>query len=193
MLIFDHHFLGIQNPKSYWQYALKVCDLDQEERVPSQYRCIDHYWRNIVELKDDEGALKYPQLYMLAWCILSLSHGNAVPEHGFSINRKILDAHGYSISKETIIALRIGKSCLSYQDFYGSRTIGPRENCPPTPKLTLTQTLSLTRQQFSSGAIAWLPPQTLKLILTLAKTPTLTQGHFSSGSNCPVTNFYIIL
>ena len=66
MLIFDHHFLGIQNPNSYWLYALKICDLDQEERVPSQYKCIDHYWRNIGELKDDEGALKYPQLYMLA-------------------------------------------------------------------------------------------------------------------------------
>ena len=47
---------------------------------------------------------------MLARCILWLSHGNAVPERGFSINGKILDAHGYSISEETIIALRTGKS-----------------------------------------------------------------------------------
>ena len=28
---------------------------------------------------------------------------------------------------------------------------------PPIPKLTLTQTLTLTRGQFSSGAIVWLP------------------------------------
>ena len=27
----------------------------------------------------------------------------------------------------------------------GSRTIAPEEPCPPTPKLTLTQTLTLTR------------------------------------------------
>ena len=55
---------------------------------------------------------------MLARCILWLSHGNAVPERGFSINGKILDGHDYSISEETIIALRIGKLRLSYQDFY---------------------------------------------------------------------------
>ena len=53
MLIFDHHFQGIQNPKSYWPYALNVCDQDQEERVPSRYKRIDDYWRNIGELKDD--------------------------------------------------------------------------------------------------------------------------------------------
>ena len=55
---------------------------------------------------------------MLVRCILSLSHGNGVPERGFSINGKILDARGYSNSEETIIALQIGKLCLSYQDFY---------------------------------------------------------------------------
>ena len=118
MLIFDHQFEGIQNPKSYWPYAVTVCDLDQEERVPSRYKCIDHCWRSIGELKDNEGALKYPQLYLLARCVLSLSHGNAVPERGFSINGKISDVYGYSISEETTITLRIGNLCLSYQDFY---------------------------------------------------------------------------
>ena len=64
---------------------------------------IDHYWRNIGKLKDDEGVLKYLQLYTLAQYILSLSHGNTVPEHGFWINRKILDAHGYSVSEEVLL------------------------------------------------------------------------------------------
>ena len=40
----------------------------------------------------------------------------------------------------------------------GSRTIVPDENCPPTPKLTLSQTLTLTGGQFFSGAIVSLPP-----------------------------------
>ena len=35
----------------------------------------------------------------------------------------------------------------------GSRKIAPEENCPLTPKLTLTQPLTLTGGQFSSGAI----------------------------------------
>ena len=34
----------------------------------------------------------------------------------------------------------------------------PKENFPPTSKLTLTQTLTLTRDQFFSGVIIWLPP-----------------------------------
>ena len=33
MLIFDHHFQDVQNPNSYWLCALKVCNLDQEEKV----------------------------------------------------------------------------------------------------------------------------------------------------------------
>ena len=105
MLTFHHQFQGIQNPKSHWPYVLKVCNLDQEETVPWPYKRIGHYWRNIGELKDDEGALKYHQLYMLTQFILSLSYDNAVPDCGFSINGKILDAHGYSISEETIIAV----------------------------------------------------------------------------------------
>ena len=40
----------------------------------------------------------------------------------------------------------------------GSRTISPEENFPPTPKVTLIQTLTLTGEQFSTGAIVWLPP-----------------------------------
>ena len=42
--------------------------------------------------------------------------------------------------------------------FYDSRTIAPEKNCPPTPRLILSQTLALTEGQFSSRAIAWLPP-----------------------------------
>ena len=68
----------------------------------------------------------------------------------------------------------------------GSKTIAPPRKIAPIPKLNLTQTLTLTRGQFSSGAIVYLPP-TLKLTLTLTQTPTLTGGIFSSGCNCPDT------
>ena len=60
----------------------------------------------------------------------------------------------------------------------------PEENFLPTPKLTLIQSLTLTRGHFSSGAIVWLPPpppRTLKLTLTLTETATLSVGQFSSG------------
>ena len=67
--------------------------------------------------------------------------------------------------------------------WFGATAIATEENCPPTRKLTLTQTLTLTRGQLFPGAIVWLPP-TLKLILTLTETPALTEGQFSSGGNC---------
>ena len=39
----------------------------------------------------------------------------------------------------------------------GSRAIAPKENCTSTPKLTLSQTLTLIGVHFSSGAIVLLP------------------------------------
>jgi len=41
-------------------------------------------------------------------CVLSLSHGNAVPERGFSINKKLIEAHGTTIDNGTIQAQRFG-------------------------------------------------------------------------------------
>ena len=51
----------------------------------------------------------------------------------------------------------------------------PRKIAPPAPKLTLTQTLTLTRRQFSSGAIVSLPPPT---------NPSLDQNS-NLGGNFP--------
>ena len=86
--------------------------------------------------------------------------------------------------------------CAIWSPFDGSC---PRGKLPPIPKLTLTQPLTLTRSQFFSGAIVWLPP-TLKRTLTLTGTPTLHGVQFSSGGNCPdisfdaasVIHFYIL-
>ena len=76
-----------------------------------------------------------------------------------------------------------------YHNFHVSGTV-LRQLLPrkiaPNPKITLTQTLTVTMVLFSSGAIFWLPP-TLKLTLTLTQTSILTGGQFSSGSNCTDT------
>ena len=47
---------------------------------------------------------------------------------------------------------------------------------PPIPKLTLTQTLTLTRVQFSSGAIIWLPPPNPKTNPNLDQNPNPNWG-----------------
>ena len=81
---------------------------------------------------------------------------------------------------------------LAFSRFPRKGQLLPRKIAPlppyPTPKLTLTQTLTLTRVQFFSGAIVWLvSPPTLKLTLTLTKTPTVTGRQFCLGGNCPDT------
>ena len=62
-----------------------------------------------------------------------------------------------------------------------SRTIAPEANCPPTPKLTLTQPLTLTGGQFSTVAIVWLSPNP-KTNPNLDPSPNPKRGQFSSGS-----------
>ena len=49
---------------------------------------------------------RFPQLAALVKSILTLSHGNAGPEQGFSINKALIDSHGTSLSEDMIIALR---------------------------------------------------------------------------------------
>ena len=66
------------------------------------------------------------------------------------------------------------------------RTIALKENFRPTPKLTLTKTLTLTVGNFLRGQLSGWPP-TLKLTLTLTQTPTLTGGNFRRWANCPDT------
>ena len=61
---------------------------------------------------DSEGNRKYKNLSLLCHCILTLPHGNAEPERGFSINKAILAVHGFSIKEDTLEALRLVKDFL---------------------------------------------------------------------------------
>lgn len=49
-------------------------------------------------------------------CILCLSHGNADPERGFSINKHLLQTHGGSTQEETIEAIRLVKDYIIQQN-----------------------------------------------------------------------------
>ena len=46
-------------------------------------------------------------------CVLILSHGNADPERGFSVNERLLNIQGSFTSEEAIEALRFVKDCLN--------------------------------------------------------------------------------
>ena len=78
---------------------------------------------------------------------------------------------------------------MSNNKYYlmGSRTIASEERCPPphlTPKLTLSQTLILTKGQFSLGTIVWFP-------LIPKINPDLDPNSNPNRGNCP--NTYLML
>ena len=101
--------------ESYWARAREECGIDAQPAQPAwtKYRRIDEFWGKVEELVDNFGAKKYPQLVTLVKCVVSLSHGNATPERGFSINKILLDVHGYSTYEDTIVALRMVKDALN--------------------------------------------------------------------------------
>ena len=61
---------------------------------------------------DDVGKPKNHNLWVLVKCILALSYGNADPERGFSINKGLIDIHGYNIQEEKTEAVRLVKNYL---------------------------------------------------------------------------------
>ena len=97
--------------ESYWQAAFEAFGITYPIKC-SKMKRVDEYWRSVGKMRNDLGHFKYPQLYALAKCILSISHGNTVPERGFSINKYLLSAHGSSTSNDAIVALRLIKDHL---------------------------------------------------------------------------------
>ena len=104
---------GVSRDKrqSYWPKALQDCGL-KPSQLPSSYKRIDHFWSKIGALQNEHGVVKYPQLFSLIRIVLSLSHGNACPEQGFSINKQLIESHGYATGSKTIASLRMIKDEL---------------------------------------------------------------------------------
>ena len=67
------------------------------------------YLQNLYS-SDDQP--KHPFLVSLFKLVLSISQGNSAPENGFSINKAMLDIHGYSLGESTIEALRFVKDAI---------------------------------------------------------------------------------
>ena len=91
------------------EFGLGITASDKEER---QMKRIGDYWCQIGQLKDEQVRKKYPQLFALVKCVLSLSHGNSAPESGFSINKSMLEVHGHSLREDTLEALRVVKDAI---------------------------------------------------------------------------------
>ena len=100
---------------SYWR-EVEAEWIGEVENEDFKNECIqvpiDQYWQHVGMMKKDDGKFKYQQLFALVKCCLAISHGNAAPERGFSINKHILQAHGTSLSENTLVALRRVKDSI---------------------------------------------------------------------------------
>ena len=66
--------------------ALSVYMMEPVSTTFESYCGMDEFWQKVGTMAYSDGSFKYPRLFALIKCVLSLSHGNTVPERGFSVN-----------------------------------------------------------------------------------------------------------
>ena len=66
----------------------------------------------LQQLNSSDGQPKYPFLVSSFKSVLSICHGNSAPGNDFSINKAMLDIHGYSLGESTVEALQFVKDAI---------------------------------------------------------------------------------
>ena len=84
---------SLQTQHRYWEYALSVYLMEPVLTTFGSYCGMDKFWQKVGIIADSDCSFKYPQLLVLMKCVLSLSHGNAMPERSFSMNKIVLESH----------------------------------------------------------------------------------------------------
>jgi hypothetical protein len=93
----------------------KSVGVDCQEII--KHHPIDYYWKHIFAMKTSSGSTKFLILSKLVKSILSLSHGNADVERGFSENASLVTDDRSSLSSISINGLRTTKDAVK---FHGS-------------------------------------------------------------------------
>ena len=78
-----------------------------------KYERIDVYWSKVGKMTRPTGERKYPALTKLARIALTLNHGNADVERGFSKNKLLLTSHRTRLDMPAINGLRTVSSYVS--------------------------------------------------------------------------------
>ena len=96
--------ISSRKQNSYWEVAFHLAGVDHiSKELPI---CgMEKFVLYLQKLNSSDGQPKYPFLVSFK-LVLSISHGISAPENGFSINKAMLDIHGYSLGESTIEALR---------------------------------------------------------------------------------------
>ena len=93
-----------------WNYAFEYYGIFSLSLKPEvKYIRLDDYWSSIGEIIDETSMLKYQQLFCLSKAVLSISHGDVVPERCFSINQYLLYIHVSDFKKKHLSGITIGE------------------------------------------------------------------------------------
>lgn len=111
------------------EWRLLKSEKDVISFIPGQR--IDHFWRNIFQLKNAVGAEKYPIVQEVVKMCLCISHGSADVERGFSLSSRILTDERSSMTERTLNA-RL--STIDGLRVYGNNPV----NVPITRQLILS-------------------------------------------------------
>ena len=92
------------------EWLLYMCDSSLDRLQPDFETSgnICAYWQKLSEVPDGMGGRKYESMSYLAKAALTLSHSNAIPECGFSVNNALLGKEKLALAENTIVA------CLLY-------------------------------------------------------------------------------
>ena len=103
--------ISSRKQNSYWEVAFHLAGVDHiSKELPI---CgMEKFVLYLQKLNSSDGQSKYPFLVSLFKLVLSISHGISAPENGFSINKALLDIHGYSLGESTIEPLRFVKDAI---------------------------------------------------------------------------------
>jgi len=64
------------------------------------YYRVDHYCKNVFQLRNSSGQPKFMKLQKFIHCLLTISHGNAHVERSLSHNKNVLTSERSSLSPE---------------------------------------------------------------------------------------------
>lgn len=74
---------------------------------------VGQYWARVFKQRDVCGQPKYNNIMLVVKAALSVSHGQADVERGFSLNKHIITETRVSLKQKTIVALRTVQDVLS--------------------------------------------------------------------------------
>jgi len=87
------------------EWLLYMCDSSFDSLQPDFQTSGDicAYWQKVSEVLDGMDDRKYESLSYVAKAALTLSHSNAIPERGFSVNNAMLGKEKLAPAENTIV------------------------------------------------------------------------------------------